>query len=53
MPSLTVVKWDLTTKAEGVNRFKMECMAADLPVLVASDVSFQQGNILMNRPDIF
>ena len=30
----------LTTKAEGVNRFKMECMAADLPVLVASDVSF-------------
>ena len=30
----------LTTKAEGVNRFKMECMSADIPVLVASDVSF-------------
>ena len=30
----------LTTKVEGINRFKMECLAAGLPVLVPSDVSF-------------
>lgn len=30
----------LTTKIEGINRFKMECLAAGLPVLVPSDVSF-------------
>jgi len=29
----------LTTKAEGINRFKMECLAADVPVLVPSDTT--------------
>lgn len=28
----------LTTRAEGVNRFKMECLSANIPCLVASDV---------------
>jgi glycosyltransferase involved in cell wall biosynthesis len=30
----------LTTAAEGINRFKMECMATDIPVLVPADVSY-------------
>lgn len=30
----------LTTKVEGINRFKMECLAANIPVLVPSDSSF-------------
>jgi hypothetical protein len=30
----------LSTKVEGVNRFKMECMSADIPMLVAGDVSY-------------
>lgn len=30
----------LSTKVEGVNRFKMECMSADIPMLVASDTSY-------------
>lgn len=30
----------LTTRAEGINRFKMECLAAGIPVLVPSDVSY-------------
>lgn len=30
----------LTTKIEGVNRFKMECLAADVPVLVPRDTSY-------------
>jgi len=29
----------LTTKVEGINRFKMECLSAGLPVLVPSDTS--------------
>lgn len=29
----------LTTKSEGINRFKMECLSADRPVLVPSDVA--------------
>ena len=29
----------LTTKVEGLNRFKMECLAANVPMLVPSDVS--------------
>lgn len=27
----------ITSRDEGINKFKMECMAADIPVLVASD----------------
>ncbi len=30
----------LTTKVEGINRFKMECLSANIPVLVPSDTSF-------------
>jgi glycosyltransferase involved in cell wall biosynthesis len=30
----------LTTKVEGINRFKMECLAAGVPVLVPADVSY-------------
>ncbi len=30
----------LTTKVEGINRFKMECLAAGVPVLVPTDVSY-------------
>lgn len=30
----------LTTKVEGINRFKMECLAANIPVLVPNDCSF-------------
>lgn len=30
----------LTTKVEGVNRFKMECLAAGIPILVPADVSY-------------
>jgi len=30
----------LTTEIEGVNRFKMECLSAGVPVIVPSDVSF-------------
>jgi hypothetical protein len=29
----------LTTKVEGINRFKMECLSADIPVLVSHDTS--------------
>jgi len=30
----------LTTKVEGINRFKMECLSAGIPVLVPSDTSY-------------
>jgi len=30
----------ITSRMEGVNRFKMECMAANIPVLVPSDTSY-------------
>jgi hypothetical protein len=30
----------LTTKAEGINRFKLECLSADIPVLIPSDTSY-------------
>jgi len=30
----------LTTKAEGINRFKMECLSAGVPVLVPADTSY-------------
>jgi len=30
----------LTTKVEGINRFKTECLAAGVPVLVPTDVSY-------------
>lgn len=30
----------LTTKVEGINRFKMECLAANIPVLVPADTSY-------------
>lgn len=30
----------LTTKVEGINRFKMECLAAGVPVLVPTDASY-------------
>lgn len=30
----------LTTKVEGINRFKMECLSADVPVLVPEDTSY-------------
>lgn len=30
----------LTTKVEGINRFKMECLAAGVPVLVPADTSY-------------
>lgn len=30
----------LTTQIEGINRFKMECLSANVPVLVPSDASF-------------
>jgi len=29
----------LTTQVEGINRFKMECLSSDIPVLVPSDAS--------------
>lgn len=30
----------LTTKTEGINRFKMECLSADIPVILPRDASF-------------
>jgi len=30
----------LTTKVEGINRFKMECLSAGIPVLVPNDTSY-------------
>lgn len=30
----------LTTKAEGINRFKMECLSANIPVLIPADTSY-------------
>lgn len=30
----------LTTKVEGINRFKMECLSSNIPVLVPKDASF-------------
>ena len=30
----------LTTKVEGINRFKMECLSAGIPVLVPTDTSY-------------
>jgi len=30
----------LTTKVEGINRFKMECLSANIPVLVPADSSY-------------
>jgi len=30
----------LTTKVEGINRFKMECLSANIPVLVPADASY-------------
>lgn len=30
----------LTTKVEGINRFKMECLSCNIPVLVPKDASF-------------
>jgi glycosyltransferase involved in cell wall biosynthesis len=39
----------LTTKVEGINRFKMECLSAGLPVLVPSDTSYPTKKHINNK----
>jgi len=39
----------LTTKVEGINRFKMECLSAGLPVLVPSDTSYPTKKHINNE----
>lgn len=43
----------LTTKAEGINRFKMECLAANIPVLVPADVSYPTRKHINDKTGYF
>ncbi len=43
----------LTSEYEGVNRFKMECLAADLPVLVPEDTSNPTKKHINERTGVF
>jgi hypothetical protein len=43
----------LTTKIEGVNRFKMECLAADIPVLIPQDTSYPTQKHINERTGLF
>ncbi len=39
----------LTTKVEGINRFKMECLAVGIPVLVPNDASYPTKKHITNE----
>lgn len=43
----------LTSKVEGINRFKMECLSADIPMLVPSDTSFPTKKHINDKTGIF
>lgn len=43
----------LTTRAEGINRFKMECLSANIPVLIPADVSFPTRKHINEKTGVF
>ena len=43
----------LTTKVEGINRFKMECLAADIPMLVPQDTSYPTKKHINEKTGLF
>jgi hypothetical protein len=42
----------LTSKVEGINRFKLECMAANLPVIVPNDVNVPLKKHINNKTGV-
>ena len=43
----------MTSKVEGINRFKLECLSANIPVIVPNDVNTPLKKHINNKTGIF